>query len=67
VIGHNATVVWISADAALHTVTATDNSFNSGDMRHGDIYIHQFNSAGVQTYRCIYHSWMQATVIVKSG
>ncbi len=51
----------------MHTVTANDNSFNSNNMNQGDVYIRQFTTPGTFTYRCIYHSWMQGTIIVKSG
>lgn len=67
VLGKNSTVAWTNDDAAIHTVTATDNSFNSGNMNQGDVYVHQFTTSGTFTYRCIYHSWMQGTIIVKSG
>jgi plastocyanin len=67
VIGVNNTVVWTNADAALHTVTASDNSFNSGNMNQGNVFLYQFNTPGTFSYRCIYHSWMQGTVVVRSG
>ncbi len=67
VMGVNNTVVWTNADQAIHTVTATDNSFNSNNMNQGDVFMYTFNTPGTYTYHCIYHSWMIGTVIVKQG
>lgn len=67
VIGVNNTIVWVNNDPALHTVTALDNSFNSQNMNQGDVFMFQFKVPGTYSYHCIYHSWMQGTVIVKSG
>jgi plastocyanin len=69
VIGVNNTVTFKNQDtsAQYHTVTATDNSFNSGDLKFGQSWTYTFNTAGTFTYYCIYHSWMKGTVIVKSS
>ena len=65
VIGVNNTVVWTNNDQAPHTVTAKDNSFNSGNMNPGDVFTFTFNVPGTYKYGCDYHSWMAGTVIVK--
>ncbi len=68
IIGKNNTVTWVNQDGTTHTVTATDNSFNSGDIKAGSSWSYQFSIAGTYTYYCLYHSaWMKGTVIVKSG
>jgi len=68
IIGKNSTVTWVNQDGTTHTVTATDNSFNSGDIKAGASWSYQFSTAGTYTYYCLYHSaWMKGTVIVKSG
>lgn len=67
VLGTNSTVVWTNNDQAPHTVTADDNSFNSGNMNPGDVFVYTFTTAGTYKYHCNYHSWMAGTVIVKSG
>ena len=59
------TVTWTNNDAAAHTVTADDNSFNSGNMATGVTFSHQFTTAGTYAYHCSYHSVMTATVIVQ--
>jgi plastocyanin len=66
VIGFNDTLDFVNKDTAIHTVTATDNSFNSGDIKGGQKYTHQFTSPGTYTYYCLYHNWMKATVVVKA-
>lgn len=67
ILGVNNTVVWTNADQAPHTVTATDNSFNSHNMDPGAVYEHTFTQAGTYQYGCSYHGWMHGTVIVKSA
>ena len=68
VIGANDTVTWINRDAATHTVTSTDNSFNSGNIDAGGTWSHTFTTPGNYTYYCIYHSaWMKGTVVVRSS
>jgi plastocyanin len=68
IIGINNTVTFVNRDTAIHTVTATDNSFNSGDITAGKSWTNTFSTAGNFSYYCIYHnSWMKGKVIVKSG
>jgi plastocyanin len=67
IIGKNNTVTWVNQDTSTHTVTATDNSFNSGDIKSGASWSHTFSTPGNYTYYCLYHSgWMKGTVIAKS-
>ena len=67
VIGVNSTVTWVNNDDAPHTVTATDGSFNSGNLNAGQSWSHTFTTPGNYTYYCSYHSWMRGTVIVQEG
>lgn len=67
VIGVNNTVQWTNRDAAVHTVTANDKSFDSKDMQDGQSYTFTFTTPGNYTYVCIYHSAMIGKVIVKPG
>jgi plastocyanin len=64
-------VVWTNYDTTYggitHTVTATDKSFNSGDIKAGGTFKWTFTTPGTYTYSCVYHAWMKGTVIVKSG
>ena len=67
VIGVNNTVSWTNNDIVPHTVTADDGSFSSGNMNPGDTFAWTFTTPGTYAYKCSYHEWMTATVIVKSG
>ena len=67
VIGQNNTVTFQNKDASTHTVTATDGSFNSGDIHSGGSWTHTFDTPGNFTFYCIYHSWMKGTVRVLSS
>lgn len=67
VLGKNSTVVWKNTDPAIHTVTANTGVFDSGNMNAGDSFTYTFTKAGTYSYRCIYHSWMLATIVVKSA
>lgn len=67
IIGQNGTVTFSNKDAAVHTVTATDGSFNSGDIKPGDSWTYTFSTAGTFSYYCIYHSsWMKGTIVVEA-
>ena len=66
IIGSNNTVTFSNKDNVKHTVTATDGSFNSGDILPGQSWTNTFNTAGTFSFYCIYHSsWMKGTVIVE--
>jgi len=67
VIGVNNTVTFTNKDSVTHTVTATDNSFNSGDIKAGQSWTNTFTTAGTFSFYCIYHSWMKGTIVVESS
>ena len=68
IIGINNTVTFFNRDSSIHTVTATDNSFNSGDIKAGTSWTNSFTTVGNFSYYCVYHnSWMKGEVIVKAG
>ena len=48
------TVLWTNNDNAVHTVTADNGSFDSGDLQPGSTFFYTF-SRGVYTYHCKYH------------
>ena len=64
VIGVNNTVEWVNNDTAPHTVTATDRSFDSGNLNPGETWTFTFTTPGTYTYVCTYHPWMKGTVVV---
>jgi len=59
------TVTWTNNDATAHTVTADDESFDSGDIAPGNSFTHTFSSMGTVNYHCTIHPMMRAAVIVK--
>lgn len=63
-IGVNNTVTWTNYDVSAHTVTSTNNMFDSGNINSGESYTHTFTAAGTYQYYCIYHPWMTGTVVV---
>ncbi len=58
-------VRFVEDDDTPHTVTATDKSFDSGNLSQGAKWEHAFTAAGTYTYFCAYHPYMKGTVIVK--
>ena len=58
-------VVWKNKDAATHTVTADDGSFDSGALNQGDEFKQMFPSAGTITYSCDNHAWMKGKIEVR--
>jgi plastocyanin len=59
------TIKWTNKDSATHTVTADDNSFDSGNIPVNGTFSHTFPAAGVFTYHCRIHPAMKATVLVQ--
>jgi plastocyanin len=59
------TVTWTNNDNMAHTVTADDNSFDSGSIGMGSTFSKIFSTPGTYPYHCIIHSTMNGTVVVK--
>jgi plastocyanin len=58
------TVEWSNSDAAPHTATAEDNSFDTGSLDKGDTAKVTFDEPGTIKYICTFHPFMNATVEV---
>ena len=56
-------ILWVNSDNVVHTVTADDGSFDSGDLQPGNSFGFTFNTVGPHTYHCKYH--LEMTGIVK--
>ena len=56
------TVTWKLVGAAAHTVTADDQSFNSGLLKPGETFQHTFTTLGSFTYACLVHPGMTGTI-----
>lgn len=58
------TVTWVNDDNMIHTVTADNGSFNSGDIQVGSSFSKTFSTTGTYPYHCTYHSGMTGTIVV---
>lgn len=58
------TVTWTQQDIDLHTVTATDKSFDSGELENGKSWSWTFKSLGTYSYVCALHPFMKGEVVV---
>ena len=56
------TVTWINEDNMIHTVTADDGSFDSGDIQPGATFKRTFTMPGTVPYHCTYHRSMTGSV-----
>jgi plastocyanin len=54
-----------NSDSVVHTVTARDGSFDSGNLSKGESYTHIFETPGEYILYCIPHDFMEIKVIVK--
>lgn len=59
------TVTWNNNDNMTHTVTADDDSFDSGNIGAGSSFTKMFSVAGTYKYHCSIHPSMLGTVTVK--
>lgn len=57
-------VIWQNQDAAPHTATADDGSFDTGTIEKGKLGSETFKEAGTFTYFCEIHPTMHGTVEV---
>jgi len=58
------TVRWFNDDALPHTVSATDGSWDSGNLAPGGDFERTFDTAGSYAYLCRYHPGMTGTIEV---
>lgn len=64
-ITKGSSVTWTNNDAVVHTATADNGLFDSGNLSQGESYKFTFNTPGTYTYHCTPHPNMIGTVIVK--
>jgi len=60
-----ATVTWTNMDGVAHTVTADDQTFDSGNMSDGATFSYTFTIAGQFDYICKIHPSMQGEITVE--
>jgi len=61
------TVRWFNDDALPHTVSATDGSWESGNLAPGQALERRFDTAGSYPYLCRYHPGMTGTIEVSGS
>jgi plastocyanin len=61
------TVRWFNDDALPHTVSATDGSWDSGNLPPGQALERRFDAAGSFPYFCRYHPGMVGTIEVSGA
>lgn len=59
-------VKWTNEDAAPHTATANDDTFDTGRLDRGESSDITFETAGTYDYICTYHPYMQGKVVVSA-
>ena len=61
------TVTWFNSDAAPHTVTAQDGSFDSGAIGGGESWSRAFDQEGTFNFVCTFHPAMTGTIVVTAA
>lgn len=64
-VRRGASVTWSNEDEAVHTVTAADNSWDSGRLAIGATFSQTFDTPGAYEYACSIHPAMKGTVTVQ--
>ena len=59
------TITWTNDQSSPHTITADDNSFDSGSIAQGEQFAQTFDTPGTFTYHCSIHPDMTATITVE--
>jgi plastocyanin len=62
-----ATVRWVNYGRHTHTVTADDNSWDSGDIRPGQSYVVTFRQPGTIYYHCHHHMQQKMVGVIVVG
>jgi plastocyanin len=59
------TLTWKNDGAVIHTATAADASWDTGDISPGGTAAVTFGTAGTYNFNCTPHPWMLGRVIVQ--
>ncbi|MDZ4673648.1 MAG: cupredoxin domain-containing protein [Gemmatimonadota bacterium] len=58
-------VAWLNHDPLVHTITADDRSWESGNLRPGASFLRRFDRPGRYPYHCEPHPQMRGVIIVE--
>jgi len=61
------TVEWKNNDPLAHTVTASDKSFDSGNIMPGKTWRHTFTKPGTYSFYCTPHPFMKGVIVVRGS
>ncbi|HEY7479684.1 MAG TPA: cupredoxin family copper-binding protein [Gemmatimonadales bacterium] len=64
-IAAGTTVVWTNGGQMVHTVTAEDGSFDTGQIEPGGRREITFSQAGTYSFRCTPHPFMRGEIVVR--
>ena len=64
-IAAGTTITWTNRGQVVHTVTADDRSFDSGNIEPGERRSLSFPRAGTFPYRCTPHPFMRGVIVVR--
>lgn len=60
-------VVWRNDDPVVHTATADDGGWDSGEIAPGESWSRTFDEPGTFAYHCTPHPFMTAEIVVRRG
>ena len=58
-------ITFTNNESVIHTITADDKSFDSGNVKRGGSFKHTFDKTGTFSYHCSLHSTMKGKIIVE--
>lgn len=58
-------VAWVNDDPVVHTVTAEDRSWDSGELAAGASFVRRFDRPGRYRYHCLPHPQMRGVIVVE--
>ena len=64
-IAAGSTVTWTNNDPLVHTVTADDGSWNSGEIEPGKTWSRTFTQPGEYAVHCTPHPFMKVIIVVR--
>jgi plastocyanin len=59
------TLTWRNSGAVIHTATAQNGAFNTGDVAAGESVSIEFDTPGTYVYNCTPHPWMIGDITVQ--
>lgn len=64
-IAAGTTITWTNNDPLVHTVTADDRSWDSGEIAPGQTWSHTFTQPGEFAFHCTPHPFMKGVLVVR--